>query len=104
MSMTVKPGARLFSAVCSTEVIAIRVPPGEIDLTIGGAPPVASVAERADGATVEPGHDGGAAMGKRYVDTGDTIELLCTKPGDGIPALAGTPLELKAAKALPASD
>ena len=39
-------------------------------------------------------------MGKRYVDDGDTIELLCTKAGDGVPALGGVPLQLKEAKAL----
>ncbi len=104
MAMTIKAGSRLFSAVCSTEVIAIRVPAGDIELTIGGAPPVLSAAERTDGASVASGHDGGAAMGKRYVDASDTLELLCTKPGDGVPALDGTLLELKAAKALPASD
>ena len=43
-------------------------------------------------------------MGKRYVDDAETLELLCTKPGDGVPALAGEVLRLKEAKPLPASD
>jgi len=43
-------------------------------------------------------------MGKRYVDEGETVELLCTKAGDGVPAMGGALLELKGAKALPASD
>lgn len=104
MSMTLKPGARLFSAVCTTELIAVKVPAGEVDLTIGGVSPVGSVAERTQTGSVADGHGGGASMGKRYVDSGDTIELLCTKAGDGVPALGGELLQLKEAKPLPASD
>lgn len=104
MSMTLKPGARLFSVVCPTEMIAVKAPSGEVDLTIGGVAPVASAAERSDSGSVADGHGGGAAMGKRYVDDAGTIELLCTKAGDGLPALNGELLELKEAKALPASD
>jgi hypothetical protein len=104
MSMILKPGSRLFSAVCSTEMIAVKAPAGEVDLTIGGVAPVSSAADRDGDGLVAEGHGGGAAMGKRYVDADDTIELLCTKPGDGVPAIGGTPLELKEAKALPASD
>jgi hypothetical protein len=43
-------------------------------------------------------------MGKRYVDADDTVELLCTKAGDGLPAVDGRLMQLKEAKALPASD
>lgn len=100
----VKPGTRLFSAVCSTEMIAVKGPGAPVDLTIGGATPVAAAADRRSGGRVAPGHGGGALMGKRYVDADDTIELLCTKPGDGVPALGGVLLELKEAKAMPASD
>ncbi len=103
MSIAVKPGTRLLSAVCATEMIAVRAPGGEVDITIGGVPPVLDAADRGEG-TVADGFGGGAAMGKRYVDAADTIELLCTKPGDGVPALDGTPLVLKDAKPLPASD
>jgi hypothetical protein len=104
MAMTLKPGTRLLSAVCSTEMIAVKAPAGEVDLTIGGVTPVASAADRIDGGEVAAGHGGGASMGKRYVDEAETIELLCTKPGEGVPALGGELLQLKEAKALPASD
>ena len=104
MTMTLKPGARLFSAVCTTELIAVKVPAGEVDLTIGGFPPVSSAAERTQTGSVADGHGGGAAMGKRYVDSAATIELLCTKPGNGVPALGDELLQLKEAKPLPASD
>jgi hypothetical protein len=104
MSITLKPGTRLFSAVCTTEMIAVKVPSGDVDLTIGGVAAISSAAERDGSGSVVDGHGGGVAMGKRYVDDADTVELLCTKPGDGVPALDGVPLELKEAKALPASD
>ena len=54
--------------------------------------------------SVADGHGGGTLIGKRYVDDGDTIELLCTKAGDGLPAIDGQPLSIKDAKPLPASD
>jgi hypothetical protein len=104
MSIALKPGTRLYSAVCSTELIAVKAPAGEVELTIGGAPALTEAAGRDESAGVAEGHGGGALMGKRYVDEGDTIELLCTKPGDGLPALDGAPLVLKDAKPLPASD
>jgi hypothetical protein len=104
MSIAIKPGTRLFSAVCSTELIAVKAPAGEIDITIGGVPPVLDAAERDGAGSVVDGFGGGAAMGKRYVDEAETVELLCTKPGDGVPALGGEVLQLKQAKALPASD
>ena len=84
--------------------MAVKVPAGDAQLTIGGVPPVSMAAERTPGGAPTPGHDSGVLMGKRYVDHDDTIELLCTKPGPGSPALNGTLLVLKEAKALPASD
>jgi hypothetical protein len=103
MPITLKPGARLLSNVCTTEMIVVKAPAGPVELTIGGAEPALKADERSSG-TVVDGHGGGAAMGKRYVDADGTMELLCTKAGDGVPALDGTPLQLKEAKALPASD
>lgn len=104
MSMNLKPGARLFSAVCSTEMIAVKAPSDAVELTIGGVAPVASAGDRDGSGSVAEGFGGGAAMGKRYVDPDDTLELLCTKPGDGLPAVGGVLMQLKEAKALPASD
>ena len=104
MTISISPGTRFFSAVCSTELIAVKASGEPVLLTIGGAPPVTSSSERDGDAAPAGGHDGGTAMGKRYVDDDDTIELLCTKPGPGVPALDGTLLQLKEAKQLPASD
>ena len=108
MSLTLKPGTRLFSVVCTTEMIVVKASGDPVDLTIGGAEPVTADSERATGGavtgTVAEGHDGGSAIGKRYVDAGGSVELLVTKPGDGVPAIGGELLTIKDAKPLPASD
>jgi len=104
MSITVKAGSRLYGATSTTELIVVKTPSAELELTIGGHPALLSAAERTGGTDVVEGHGGGAAMGKRYVDEAGGVELLCTKAGDGLPAVAGEVLQLKDAKPLPASD
>ena len=104
MAVALKPGARLFSTACPAEFIAVKAPPGEVVLTIGGAAPALEASDRGTPSGVADGHDGDALLGKRYVDDGHTIELLCTKAGDGLPAVDGSVLELKETKPLPSSD
>ena len=53
---------------------------------------------------IDPNLKAGSQIGKRYVDAAGTLELLCTKPGEGTLALGSAPLVLKEAKPLPASD
>lgn len=101
---SVKPGARLRSAVCSTELVVVKAPPGALALTIGGAPPAGGGTTGPGPRTVAEGHGGGTALGKRYVDESGALELLCAKAGEGVPALDGTPLRLREAKPLPSSD
>jgi hypothetical protein len=60
-------------------------------------------AERPADATPDPGFADGSTMGKRYVDGGDA-EVLVTKAGVGSLSIGATPLALKEAKPLPASD
>jgi hypothetical protein len=103
MTITLKVGGRLFSDVCATEMIVVKAPATPVALTIGGVAPVTSADQRT-GATLVGGHDTGAKIGKRYVDESGSLELLCTKGGDGVPALDGVVLGLKEAKALPTSD
>ncbi|MER5753274.1 hypothetical protein [Streptomyces sp. NPDC002088] len=43
-------------------------------------------------------------IGKRYVYTADALELLCAASGAGQLTYRGEPLQMKAPKALPASD
>ena len=102
MSLTIKPGTRLFSAVCETQMIAVKAPADAVEITIGGAPALTEATEASG--SVADGQGGGTLIGKRYVDEGDTIELLCTKAGEGLPAIGGQPLSIKDAKPLPASD
>jgi hypothetical protein len=100
----IKPGLRLRSQVCSTEVIIVRGST-DVDLTCGGKPLV-SVSEAVEpGSAPAPGLDAGSALGKRYVVEGSgVVELLCTKPGQGSLAVGDAPLVLKDAKPLPSSD
>ncbi len=104
MSVSLKPGTRLYSAVSATELIVVKAPSDEVELTIGGAPALTDADGRDESVGAAEGHDGDAQMGKRYVDADDTIELLCTKPVPGLPAVGGAVLTLKDAKPLPASD
>lgn len=95
-----KPGTKLKSAVCDTEVMVIRC--GEGTIECGGA--AMGEAKPASPGTPSPDHSGGTLMGKRYVDAGGGFELLCVKPGKGSLSVDGTALSTKDAKPLPASD
>lgn len=100
--MELRPGLKLSSAVCSTEVIIVAGS-GDVDLTCGGAPMLAP-GDEAGEATAVDGLTNGTMMGKRYCDADGAIEVLCTKPGDGSVGVGATALSLKEAKPLPASD
>ena len=101
--MMVKAGTRLRSTVCATEIIVVKAPGADVEITCGGAPmgdPASS--EPVTGDSPTPGS--GTAMGKRYVNEDGSLEVLCTKPGSGALAADGAALTLKEAKPLPASD
>ncbi|MBW8784946.1 MAG: hypothetical protein JF593_09955 [Novosphingobium sp.] len=95
-----KPGTKLKSAVCSTEVMVIRSAGGQIEC--GGAPMAET--KPAEAGALSPEHSNGTLMGKRYVDADNKYELLCVKPGKGSLSVDGVPLSVKDAKPLPASD
>ena len=99
-----KPGSRIRSAVCDTEAMVIAAPASDTQVTCGGAPMVALDAEPAVGAALDADAAEGTQLGKRYVNEAGDLELLCTKPGKGTLAAAGTALTIKGAKPLPASD
>lgn len=102
--MELKPGLRLRSTVSDVEVVVIAGS-AELDLTCGGAPMVDTQAAAGPPAASAPaGPEGEVLLGKRYVNTAATLELLCTKAGGGTLAAGGEPLELKTAKPLPSSD
>jgi hypothetical protein len=101
--MELKAGDRLRSAVSETELIVIKAAGGDVTLTCGGLPLVRAGEDGARG-QIQPGQEGEVLLGKRYVDEEDSLELLCTKPGEGALAVDGHPLGLKSAKPLPSSD
>jgi hypothetical protein len=95
-----KPGTKLKSAVCDTEVMVIRGAGGVVEC--GGAPMAEqSAAERRP---INPAFAQGTRIGKRYVDSAGKIELLCVKAGQGSLSVAGVTLQIKDAKPLPSSD
>ena len=94
-----KPGTKLKSTVCDTEVMVIR---GASTVDCGGAP---MVEERpAERGSIDPAFAEGTKIGKRYVDAAGTVELLCVKAGAGSLSLDGVALQPKDAKPLPSSD
>lgn len=102
--MLSKPGSRWKSAVCDTELVVVRAPADEVDLRCGGQPVIPLGDTGDDGLTIDPAHNGGTALGKRYADDAVGVEVLCTKAGDGSLSIGDTPLPQKDAKPLPASD
>ena len=95
-----KPGTKLKSAVCDTEVMVIRGSGAVVDC---GGTPMAEVRPPERG-VINPTFAGGTKIGKRYVDADGTVELLCVKPGEGSLTIGGVALVLKEAKPLPSSD
>ena len=103
VSAPVKAGTRLYCAASTSEFIVVRASSEQRSITIGGYP-AAQGAHPEEQLVAVAGQDGGAELGKRYIDAGGSFELLCTKPGAGVPAIDGQILTVKEAKALPASD
>lgn len=99
----IKNGTRLQSQVCDTQVIVVRSADSLDDLRAGGAPMVPIGEDAASDLTLDDALADGNLMGKRYVDeTG--AEVLVTKAGKGTLSVGSTPLSIKEAKPLPASD
>ncbi len=99
----IKNGTRLKSQVCETQVIIVRSSPALDDLRAGGAPMIPVSDEVEANLTLGDGFAGGTQMGKRYVDDAGA-EVLVTKAGAGSLSIGSTPLAVKEAKPLPASD
>lgn len=100
--MQLTPGTRLKSGACETEVIVVKAPSEQVTITCGGVPMAAPGQETP--AEISPDASNGTQMGKRYVNEAETLEMLCTKAGDGSLGLGDAPLMVKEAKPLPASD
>lgn len=101
--MELRPGMRLRSSVCDTEVVVVKAPSAPVELSCGGQP-MREPGEVQDSPTGEPTVTGGTLLGKRYEHEDTGLELLCTKAGAGALTVSGEPLGLKAPKPLPSSD
>ena len=99
----IKTGTRLQSQVCDTQVIVVRSSESLDDLRAGGVAMIPLDADKSADAELDPNFSDGTVMGKRYIDDSGA-ELLVTKAGAGSLSIGATPLELKTAKPLPASD
>ena len=100
--MQLSPGNRLKSGTCSTEIIIVKAPAEETVITCGGSP-MGIPGEETETA-ISPEASEGTQLGKRYVNEDETLEVLCTKSGDGSLGIGDTLLAVKEAKPLPASD
>ena len=98
-----KPGLRLRSAVCTTEVMVNAAPAEDIALSCGGAQLMLEGEEAPTGGILESTGEG-TLLGKRYTDDSGELELLCVKPGEGSLAANNVALAIKGAKPLPSSD
>jgi hypothetical protein len=104
MELELKPGARVRSVVCDTELIVVKSTGQPVDLRCGGQPVIPHGETPSEKLPVEPGFDEGTKIGKRYTDEAGALELLCTKGGAGSLSIADVRLQLKDAKPLPSSD
>ncbi|MDQ1481236.1 MAG: hypothetical protein QOI44_2097 [Actinomycetota bacterium] len=104
MTIEAKPGTRLRSVVCTTEVVVVRAAGDAVDLRCGGQAVIPIDEARPDGVELDAGWAEGTLLGKRYTDAGGTLELLCTKAGAGSLSIGDVPMQLSGAKPLPASD
>ena len=95
-----KPGTKLKSAVCDTEVMVIKG--SNLVVDCGGSPMSDTPAESRG--EVNDSFAEGTKVGKRYVNADGTVELLCVKAGKGSLSIEGTALHIKDSKPLPSSD
>ena len=102
--MQLKVGTRLKGPADDTQVIVVRAPVEEVEVSCGGHALVALEADVEGNPAVEPGHEGPTLLGKRYVDNALGLELLVTKPGNGALYVNGAALVVKEAKPLPSSE
>jgi hypothetical protein len=104
MTVTMRPGVRLRSAVCDVEVIVVRASVPEVDLRCGGQEMRPLDGAHPGGGGPAAGFDAGTQLGKRYVDADGLIELLCTKSGPSSLSVGDQLMMVKEAKPLPSSD
>lgn len=102
--MELRPGLRLESATCDTQVVVVKAPKDttEVDVRCGGEP-MREIGTGGDRLPVSIEGDP-TLLGKRYADEELGLELLCTQGGAGALSIGTQPLLVKGAKPLPSSD
>ncbi len=104
--MELRPGLRLESATCDTQVVVVRAPkdPIDVDLRCGGVPlrNLGAPGDRIPASGTDSGT--GTAIGKRYVQEDIGLEVLCTRGGEGSLTVGDETLTVRGAKPLPSSD
>ena len=102
--MELRPGLRLESAACDTQVVVVKAPKdnSDVDLRCGGHPmrAVDSGGDRVEAV----GESGPTLLGKRYSNDDLGLEVLCTQGGSSALSVGDEPLLEKGAKPLPSSD
>ena len=102
--MELRPGLRLESATCNTQVVVVKAPKdvSDVDVRCGGQ----TMREIGAGGDRLPltGEGDATLLGKRYADDDLGLELLCTQGGDGALSVGDASLLVKGAKPLPSSD
>ena len=102
--MQLRPGLRLESATCDTQVVVVRAPKdaADVDVRCGGAP-MREIGAGGDRVAVA-GEGEPTLLVKRFADEELVLELLCTQGGAGALSIGDTALLVKGAKPLPSSD
>jgi len=102
--MQLRPGLRLESSTCDTQVVVVKAPKDadDVDVRCGGEP-MRELGAGGDRAPIAVEGDA-TLLGKRYADEELGLELLCTQAGAGALTVGTTPLLVKGAKPLPSSD
>jgi len=100
--MQLKPGQKLYSAVCGAQFVVVRAPSEPVDVGCGGEPLLDD--EREPSGAVDQSLGEAAQMGKRYANEELGLELLCSRAGEGALTVDGHVLPMKGAKPLPSSD
>ena len=102
--MELRPGLRLESATCDTQVVVVKAPKdaADVDVRCGGAP--MRVVDTGGDRVPVTGEGEPTLLGKRYADDDLGLELLCTRGGAGTLSVGAQPLLQKGAKPLPSSD
>jgi hypothetical protein len=101
MTQIYKPGIKLSSRVCKTQIMILRIPAVEMEIFCGGLPMV--IGDPAEFEELQ-GENNGTLVGKRYTDETETMEFLCTRGREGTIAVSGHKIDIKSAKKLPSSD